>query len=331
MRHAETDFQQNLKAYKPRLDLDNLVFEVNKLYHSLEAATYDTEHNEIIQGLPEIWKDMCTVVNTVFDPSKRLRILDYGSGTGFEAESVVLNFGKQRIEQLVCYDPSVEMLQKAMSRLKGRISNVEYHSDTHFLQGVVEKFDLVITNSVLHHMPDPMSVIRNLLTKMTQDACWMAGHEPSVRYWNNPACAQFYADYLKQRKLRRFFDPASIASFFRRKLLPGSDILSQVAVLAHDKGLFETVPSPRIIRGLVDFHVSTNRNDENDSVGFDFREIQKDLQFEMNLIWHTTYNFIGEIPEIRIRSRQTIARAKSLKERFPDDGANFSCVWQRVF
>jgi len=43
-----------VKPYSPRLPIDQLVIEVNKLYHRFEADIYDTKHIEIYEQLPSI-------------------------------------------------------------------------------------------------------------------------------------------------------------------------------------------------------------------------------------------------------------------------------------
>ena len=49
-------------------------------------------------------------------------------------------------------------------------------------------FNVVLTNSVLHHLLDPVAAMQELEPLLSADAVWLCGHEPSRRFIDNPAC-----------------------------------------------------------------------------------------------------------------------------------------------
>src|SRR5690348_14835994 len=102
-----------LSPYEPQISLTSLVEDVNKIYHSFDAKHYDREHPEIHQQLPAIWAEMIEQL----PESSAWRVLDFGCGTGFEAEQVLKQLGS-KMEALVAYDPSPEMLAKCKERLR---------------------------------------------------------------------------------------------------------------------------------------------------------------------------------------------------------------------
>jgi SAM-dependent methyltransferase len=110
MSSTNTDFlQDTLKPYQPQLEIAQLVVEVNKLFHKFDAKDYDRQHPEIHQQLPPIWQEMICLAIDVAETSV-WRILDFGCGTGFEAEQLIRNMPEGSIAELTCYDPSPEML-----------------------------------------------------------------------------------------------------------------------------------------------------------------------------------------------------------------------------
>src|SRR2546425_13130875 len=91
-----------VQQYGPQLPVDQLVIEMNRIYHSFEAGMYDTEHQEILEQLPPIWKEMSKKVTEYFG-LKVLRILGFGCGTGFEAQQLLQNIPVSNIAALTCY------------------------------------------------------------------------------------------------------------------------------------------------------------------------------------------------------------------------------------
>src|SRR4051812_17514562 len=75
----------------PTRPADELVREINRIYHAIEAATYDTTHPEIFDELPAVWRRM---FEHVVLPAGPLTIVDYGCGTGFAASQILDLLGR---------------------------------------------------------------------------------------------------------------------------------------------------------------------------------------------------------------------------------------------
>src|SRR5437764_2837227 len=111
-----TTFMQDLIApYVPQLPIDQLVLEVNKLYHSFEADIYDTKHPEIYQSLPALWQEM--ILTTTKHTHTKWHILNFGCGTGFEAQQLLQHMPENSISALTCYDPSHEMIDLCRAKI----------------------------------------------------------------------------------------------------------------------------------------------------------------------------------------------------------------------
>src|SRR5690606_17083508 len=137
-----------------------------------EAKGYDQSHNEIKVQLPEVWRQMLGQALRIHG-DRRLRVLDFGCGTGFEAQQLLDGVPAERIERLVCYDLSAEMLERCRKRLTGSNVDVVLTDSLKDLQSFSEPFDILMTNSLLHHLPDPLGTIAAYLPQLAADAIWL--------------------------------------------------------------------------------------------------------------------------------------------------------------
>src|SRR6185295_8895046 len=97
-------------------------------------------------------------------------------------------FGTARIAKLVCYDPCERMLARCRERISDAIPCAEFVNEAP--KG--GSYNLLLTNSVLHHLPDPVKEFRRLAALMERAAVWISGHEPSKRYFTNPDCRRLF-------------------------------------------------------------------------------------------------------------------------------------------
>ena len=312
------EFPDWLADSEPQLPLPSLVQEVNRLYHSFGAANYDREHPEIFQMLPAVWAEMIAQL-----PQKQWRVLDFGCGTGFEAARVQQNIGEP-VEHLVCFDPSPEMLAQCRDRLKATKA-VSFHAE---LQSALKcgPFNLLLTNSLLHHLPDIRQTLSELLPSLTADAMWLAGHEPSARFFRNAECLKFLDDFSRHRRWGKFLSPKAYLG--KMRLLAGQDPLQTTARAALERGWFKKLPDAMVIDRIVDFHVPHSREEAHGGRGLDFVQMQVDLAPEWSLKWVKTYGFFGSFKPTSAPQRW-VKRSRELAEKFPRDGANFAMVWVR--
>src|SRR3989442_14775002 len=115
--------------------------EITLLYRAAEGTSSDATHPEISHELPPLWMEMCAVARSNLGPSG-LKILDFGCGTGFEAVEMIENFGADSVEDLVCFDPSREMLERCRVRLKKYSARVSFIGNLDELDGAA-RFNLL--------------------------------------------------------------------------------------------------------------------------------------------------------------------------------------------
>jgi 2-polyprenyl-3-methyl-5-hydroxy-6-metoxy-1,4-benzoquinol methylase len=303
------------------------VVELNNLYHAFEAKDYYRNHPEVYEQLPSLWKQMIDYALERFG-SRVWHILDFGCGGGFEAEQLIRNLPEGSIARLTCYDLSPEMLDLCRARITPFFSEVSFSSNLQGLLNSGESYNLLATNSFLHHLPDPITTINGLFKLLAPDAVWIAGHEPSIRFYRNIECIKTWQRFLNERKWTRFLSLANYSRRLRQIAQLASNPTKQTAVEAFRRRLFKRRPPASLVGRLVDFHVPSLVGGTIEE-GFDFRLIQQELVKSWQLCWVKTYSFMGNVYEGNISARWRRICDK-LACAYPEDGANFCTVWKRI-
>jgi SAM-dependent methyltransferase len=328
---------ESLKAYGPTQPFPVLVVELNKFYHEHEAARYETTHPEIFEQLPALWNEMLDAFDRLESErtrsseakSRKLRILNIGCGTGFEAEQCLRHFGSDRVERLVCVDPSERMLGQCRRALLPWGKVIQYMTSSSDLDKTGPGFHLLITNAVLHHMPDPIHAIRELAPFLSSDAMWLSGHEPSRRFYHNPDCKSLLLSYNAYNRWKRLSSPRK----YLRKILRLTGIeefpSDYAARRAFEAALFERRPPASLVSRVVDYHVVIADDEGDDTRGFDFTKLESAFVGDWELLQHKTYSFLGPWYEGRLPAYWQAA-ARGLSEKHPDDGASSCLVWRRA-
>jgi SAM-dependent methyltransferase len=315
-----------LKAYGPSLPLGELVERVNLIYHKFEAADYDRRHPELTRQLPPIWQEMVSLAGGLL-PETGLRVLDFGCGTGFEADLLLQFLPPSSVEALTCFDPSPEMLDASKKRLRKAACPIEFVSVPPWQNGrSSEPYDLLISNSVFHHLSEPLEHLQALATVLTPRAVWIAGHEPSRRYFQNHECMDAFAMYMRSYRWRKYLKFRNYAAAVGR--MRGIDPLVRTAREATTEGLFSKPPAAWLVGRLIDFHVAHTPKEAATGRGFEIGELESALSASWSFEYLRTYAFMGPFYEGDLPERWRRI-AKDLSQRYPLDGANFCSIWRR--
>jgi SAM-dependent methyltransferase len=312
-----------LAPYEPRLPIDRLVVEVNKIYHAFEARDYDNRHPEIYKQLPRRWQAMVQHAMALRSPSA-WRVMDFGCGSGFAAEQLLKHLPRNSVEQLVCYDPAPEMLELCRLKIRPLYPQAIFCSDLDALPADVAPSNLLATNSLLHHLPDPMPTINGLLPRLTDDALWLSGHEPSNRFFRNAECMRAYERFCREHGWRLYFSVKAFLGIVKQAVT-----FRRIAKETVRRGLFGKVPPPQHIDRLVDFYVAHTSEEARSGRGFNVDMMQKEIEETWRLTWVESYSFMGPIYEQRLTKRW-LQVSRELQRKYPRDGANFCAVWSRT-
>jgi ubiquinone/menaquinone biosynthesis C-methylase UbiE len=157
-------------------DLRKQILEENIKLHKIEARYYDQIHPEEFNWFEQarIWKDL-RFIREKFQAEPL--ILDLGCGTG-NLSLKLLKLGCS-VQGVDISPDMVEVLkekipQEYREKAKLVVQNVE-----EFIMGCEQRFDCIVSSSVLHHLPDYVLTLGQAL-KLLKPGGWIyVTHEPT--------------------------------------------------------------------------------------------------------------------------------------------------------
>src|SRR5258706_4906284 len=142
-----------MAAVGARVSPEEFIRAVSDAYHEVESHEYDSTVRPVIEG------HLRPLLGAIFAPvvlSRDAAILDLGCGTGFAAEAVLDHFDGLA-GSLQCADTSGAMLERCRVRLQHRQAAIPVTftcASIEEIASAARSFDLAITSSLLHHIPD---------------------------------------------------------------------------------------------------------------------------------------------------------------------------------
>lgn len=311
------------KPFGPQVPLEELILRLNDIYHKHEAKRYQTRHPEIFEQLALVWREMLQCVKGLLG-GRPLRVLDYGCGTGFELRRLIDGFSVDDIECVNCFDPSPAMLRECHIVAEDAAWRKKIAFTDNARRALAEgPYDLILTNSVMHHIYDYEGVVSSFYDALCADGCWLSGHEPSARFYKNEHCWSLFRQYQRRRAWQRYFSPQRWIS--RLSANPARLAAAQ----ALREGLFTCRPDAATVSRLVDCWVANDPAEAEAGRGFDYKDQEIKWSGMMRLIRRWTYSYLGPIAQVSA-TQEWQSRCRELARRYPDDGANYCGAWQKV-
>lgn len=173
----------------------------NRQTHDLLAPLYEGRHREIFN--PTEQRRIHELLQSILEKTSSNgapMILDFGAGTG-NLTRHLLNLGAK----VMATDVSEGSLRE-LGRLNAEKGQLEIKIlNGQNLNGVKsDSFDIVATYSVLHHVPDYLSIVDEFVRVVKSGGAIYIDHEVSPSYWNDDAlylayCLELEA-YQKERR-----------------------------------------------------------------------------------------------------------------------------------
>ena len=301
----------------------------SNLYHKFEAAAYDSRHSEIFDSpLSASWQNILKRINE--SPRQALSVLDIGCGTGFATKQVLAGIGAEKIQKIVCADPSKEMLIECKNALSAYPVEVEYLEATiDDLSNRVNQFDIVVCNSVLHHVFELEAFLDIVARLVKPGGFYIVGHEPAASAMQNAEIQRYTRLFRNYSRVRKNLNLRRLASRLKRRLLKTGGtktILEKVNDELLSGSYIKTKLDPLAITKMVDIHVPTmaSHNFSWGFLGLEPKWIAKELEFDLLLT--ESYNHLKHIPASDA-FWQGINR--SLAEKYPQQGVDFIALYQK--
>jgi 2-polyprenyl-3-methyl-5-hydroxy-6-metoxy-1,4-benzoquinol methylase/glycosyltransferase involved in cell wall biosynthesis len=164
-------------ADKAGFDLgDKYRFYYQNDYAAHYERYYEYEKNRGVNYGPESldgnarFESVCNAVGKMLGEKKELRILDYGCAHGHYVMNLRRRF--PQIKELVGEDISQSNIDIAEKWAKDdKADNVRFYCGEAGKNklGIIDKFDVVMANEVLEHVPDPKGLVEKLMAYLSPD------------------------------------------------------------------------------------------------------------------------------------------------------------------
>lgn len=299
---------------------------VSNVYHHFESQLYDDSQLGVYEA-SHYWHAILNEIAPELPPS--VHALDLGAGTGFASEQVLKVLGG-RVTRLVCQDLSPDMLAQCRSRIDLLTAHASYVSgDLEALSQGSGRFDLVVTNAMLHHLIDVPAFLENVSRLVRPGGFYVAGHEPSRGFYADEKVSRWTKRYHVWKRLRRV---TSTQPYLRR--LGMITVPKSLEELTNDKLITMGAigrPLPQgVIPKLVDIHVPPLSQGTPfwGEYGFDAEDLCRNYLEGFELYSLITYLHIKDV-----RSQMDFvwrAIDRRLAEKYPTSGANFLMAARRI-
>ncbi len=301
---------------------------VNVTFHGFESEHYDEAHDNMWQSLPRQFELLVEdarlwLKNRNVELAALPRMLDIGCGTGLATDCLLKTAFGPLVKHLTLLDTSPAML----ARSRQRAANWGIPFET--VEGLLEQcatdpgFDLIITSSVLHHVPDLPAFFAEVRRRQKSGGLFLHIQDPNGKPELNPAYRQRRERWEKNQTpawLQRL-TPERILGRIKRELtgVP-DDNYDQKAIRALvDQGVTPLPLTVHEMYRITDIHV-------NEADGIRIEDIGRFLA-DYDLVSQRSYGFFGELEsdlptDLQEEERQ-LAAAGSL------DGFHIGAIWRR--
>ncbi len=305
---------------------------INVHFHDEEAAHYDDLHQEMWESLQPIFNYLVADIEKIAPPNPGWTLVDVGCGTGLATELTLRTSLKHRISKLLMVDTSAEML----ARCRRKASH--WGIPAEFVNGQLDAFpdataDILITSSVLHHIPDLVTFCREISRVVKPGGFYLHMQDSPRGALASPAVRRRSAQLAQARNQNRgvlFSLPGRLmraaARRLRRLYKPKSseDYLDKVNRRLIAEGLIKKPLTPREIWSITDLRVGDLPYAAVDGVSADELAIALP-NFEC--ISMRTYGFFGVMPSHL--PPELAAEERRLFEDSSNEGAFLAGAWVR--
>lgn len=175
----------------------NNEIEHNRSAHNIVASSYNGKHAEIYNEFEQ--SRLRALIQHIIGSTKKnvgdLKVLDFGAGTG-NLSRIFVGLGCK----VTACDVSTKSLELLKENLKSKELEIVAYDGTE-LPFADNVFDITATYSVLHHIPDYLAAVREMIRVTKPGGIIYIDHEANINRWKPPQALQDYYAKTKQTKL----------------------------------------------------------------------------------------------------------------------------------
>ena len=297
---------------------------VNVAFHRFESEHYDELHQDMWRSLPRqvhLLAEDCLAAGA----PERIHMLDIGCGTGLATDSLLKSPLGARVESIDLLDTSAAMLSRAEARRRG------WGKPGEAIEGLVEslagrkRYNLIITSSVLHHVPDLASFLSAVtaLQKDESSALFLHLQDPNGDFMDDPQLVQRSASSASARKAPEWLarlNPRRVVSRLLREIKgeQGKDYISQTNQELIRAGYLRSALTTAEIFAITDIHAQ-------DGEGISIHQM-KSLLPGYALISTRSYGFFGVLSS-ELTPAQQAEEERLIREQAPN-GFHVEAAWR---
>jgi len=269
-----TDIENKLESIGITINVpvNEFIDITSNIFHKYEANSYDTSQLALADSV-YYWEKAFSVLDEKLSSSGSLDVLDFGCGTGFEAKLLLRSGLKDKCKTILCYDLSPEMLsvfRESVDPLPAAPEIVFLSRKTELSSILSEKkFDIILTNSILHHIPEPEEAVSFLLGSLRPGGYYISGHEPNRAFYYNRCTTAVTFIF---RLFKRVYNRLSLTQRKKRKGLNGfvDTVKSTNEALLQNGIINKAIPTDLLLK-LIDIHVPSGNSKRQcwGRIGFD--------------------------------------------------------------
>ncbi len=209
---------------------------LNIRVHNAVSKKYEKRHGEIFNPVEQnrLKQTLASAVEAITTNSQPRKALDFGCGSG--------NLTSHLIDldlEVTASDVSPKFLQLVSHKFNqsGKLKTLELNGEN-LNQIDNDTFDFVATYSVLHHVPDYLAIIDEMLRVLKPGGILYLDHEVNENYWKNDSC---YVEYLEKARPKpkpktglRFLNPINYYKMFITIFFPNRNDEGDIHTTAGD-------------------------------------------------------------------------------------------------
>ena len=192
--------------------------------HEWIASDYDKRHGEIFNTIEQnrLHQSLKEAKGAIATAAP-FTALDFGCGTGNLTRHLLdLNFF------VTCADVTPKFLSMVKKKFGDKIHTSQLNGEN-LSQFKDNTFDLVATYSVLHHIPDYLKAVKELIRVTKPGGVIYLDHETNSNYWSNDLLLEkLYAENPQPFPWHKLFNPINyinkIRKVFNPRFQPEGDI-----------------------------------------------------------------------------------------------------------
>jgi ubiquinone/menaquinone biosynthesis C-methylase UbiE len=241
------------------------------------------------------------------DAPRAMRVLDIGCGTGLASQSLLKSALGERIKSVDLLDTSSEMLRQAAKRAATWSVPVETHEGLIDALPPGRTYELIVTCSVLHHVPDLAHFAGEVRGHQADGGIFLHLQDPNGDYAADAELKKRTAEFSKKLLPEGCyrFTPKRIVEKLQRTLggRQAEDYVSKTNRKLLQSGIVTSPLSVLEIYAITDIHVA-------DGAGISIDRMKAWMP-DYELLSRRSYGFFGALwdslpPRLRVTEEQLI-------------------------